>query len=136
MARVDRIVSDCRPSIALTTSQTLSSLSLDKQSAAVGSLRWEVTDQLEVSTADFQPVARQPEDVAFLQYTSGSTSDPRGVMVSHANLMHNLEAIRTGFSLPPAEQTGQVTRSVFWLPAYHDMGLIGGILSTSLCGRD
>lgn len=61
-------------------------------------------------------------DLAFLQYTSGSTSAPKGVMVGHANLMANERAIETGFSI--------ATDDVFvsWLPLYHDMGLIGGLL--------
>jgi acyl-CoA synthetase (AMP-forming)/AMP-acid ligase II/acyl carrier protein len=61
-------------------------------------------------------------NLAFLQYTSGSTDAPKGVMVSHENLLHNLAAIgeRFGYS---AE-----SRGVIWLPPYHDMGLIGGVL--------
>jgi acyl-CoA synthetase (AMP-forming)/AMP-acid ligase II len=62
------------------------------------------------------------DGAAFLQFTSGSTSAPKGVVVSHANLMHNLAYIRDGF--------GQTARSisVAWLPVYHDMGLIDGML--------
>ncbi len=59
---------------------------------------------------------------AFLQYTSGSTAEPKGVVLDHSNLLHNLRLIRDGFSLTPQDRT------VFWLPPYHDMGLIGGIL--------
>ncbi|MEL6489594.1 MAG: AMP-binding protein [Cyanobacteria bacterium J06634_6] len=62
------------------------------------------------------------EKIAFLQYTSGSTSQPKGVMVTHANLAHNLQQIQQAFG-HSAE-----TRCVIWLPPYHDMGLIGGIL--------
>lgn len=63
-----------------------------------------------------------PEKVAFLQYTSGSTSQPKGVMVTHANLAHNLQQIQQAFG------HSADTRCVIWLPPYHDMGLIGGIL--------
>ncbi|MEO1637048.1 MAG: AMP-binding protein, partial [Cyanobacteria bacterium J06631_9] len=62
------------------------------------------------------------ESVAFLQYTSGSTSQPKGVKVTNANLACNLEQIQRAFG--HSEQT----RCVIWLPPYHDMGLIGGIL--------
>lgn len=64
-----------------------------------------------------------PENVAFLQYTSGSTATPRGVMVSHGNLASNVMAIQTCFGMSPK------SHAVSWLPPYHDMGLIGGILT-------
>jgi acyl-CoA synthetase (AMP-forming)/AMP-acid ligase II len=58
-------------------------------------------------------------DVAFLQYSSGSTSEPKGVMVTHANLAANQEAIRSAMKTPEGVVAGS------WLPLYHDMGLIG-----------
>ena len=63
-----------------------------------------------------------PDDVAFLQYTSGSTSAPRGVMVTHANLLHNSRLIRDAFA------QDEQSRVVGWLPMHHDMGLIGNVL--------
>lgn len=68
-----------------------------------------------------------PQTLAMLQYTSGSTSRPKGVMLSHANLIHNTHAIRRGFEMAR-------DRGVFWLPHYHDMGLVGGILGPMLAG--
>ena len=62
------------------------------------------------------------ENIALLQYTSGSTGHPKGVMVTHGNLLHNLESISRNFEAKPKSQ------GVIWLPPYHDMGLIGGIL--------
>jgi acyl-CoA synthetase (AMP-forming)/AMP-acid ligase II len=69
-----------------------------------------------------------PEDIAFLQYTSGSTSDPKGVAVSHANLLANLEMIR--LSLGSTRQSTCVN----WVPLYHDMGLILNALQTLYVG--
>ena len=66
------------------------------------------------------------DDLAFLQYTSGSTSDPKGVMVTHGNLVHNLAVIHRAFDLDRIHADGVEPVSVWWLPAYHDMGLIGG----------
>lgn len=61
-------------------------------------------------------------NLAFLQYTSGSTGTPKGVMISHGNLLHNLAGVQEQFGYS-AE-----SRGVIWLPPYHDMGLIGGVL--------
>ncbi len=77
--------------------------------------------------AAWQDPCPGPEDLAFLQYTSGSTAVPKGVMVSHGNLLHNCSCIHDLFGLTPK------TVAVSWLPLFHDMGLIGMIL-TSLYG--
>ncbi|MEZ4240745.1 MAG: AMP-binding protein [Myxococcota bacterium] len=70
----------------------------------------------------------RPDDVAYLQFTSGSTADPRGVMVTHANLAHNARVIGERFG------TGTHTRGFSWLPPYHDMGLVGGLLQPLFAG--
>jgi amino acid adenylation domain-containing protein len=122
--RLASIVADAQPALVLTTSEVL---------AALGALRTEgagfvlptavATDEVPDDIASsWKPRAIDAESVAFLQYTSGSTSAPRGVVVSHGNLMHNSELIYQAFGHSPA------TRGVTWLPPYHDMGLIGGIL--------
>lgn len=63
-----------------------------------------------------------------MQYTSGSTSEPKGVMVTHGNLSANLQAIVT------ALRAGSDTVVASWLPQYHDMGLIGAYLGALYCG--
>jgi acyl-CoA synthetase (AMP-forming)/AMP-acid ligase II len=69
-----------------------------------------------------------PEVIAFLQYTSGSTSEPKGVMISHKNLAHNLKLIMKELN------ANQSTVNVAWLPQYHDMGLIGSYLGIIFAG--
>jgi amino acid adenylation domain-containing protein len=73
-------------------------------------------------------VAVSPERIAVLQYTSGSTGRPKGVMITHANLVANLRCIERAFRHSPE------SRGVIWLPPYHDMGLIGGVLQPVFCG--
>jgi acyl-CoA synthetase (AMP-forming)/AMP-acid ligase II len=70
-----------------------------------------------------------PEDVAFIQYTSGSTASPKGVVLSHSNLIANSAAIEGICRL------GEESIGVSWLPPYHDMGLIGGVLQPLYQGR-
>jgi len=72
-----------------------------------------------------------PEDLAFLQYTSGSTSDPKGVMVTHACLAANAKAI-IGDHVRLSPEKGD--KAVSWLPLYHDMGLIGFVIATYFYG--
>jgi acyl-CoA synthetase (AMP-forming)/AMP-acid ligase II len=85
-------------------------------------------DTIEHWNETWEPLECLSEDLAFLQYTSGSTGDPKGVMVSHGNLLHNLSYIEKAFGLSPE------SNAVFWLPPYHDMGLIGGILQALYTG--
>ncbi|MGH7136112.1 MAG: fatty acyl-AMP ligase, partial [Pirellulales bacterium] len=70
----------------------------------------------------------EPAQTALLQYTSGSTGEPRGVTITHANLVANLRSIHAAL-----EREGNVV--VLWLPAYHDMGLIGGMFQPVYSGR-
>ena len=69
-----------------------------------------------------------PADLAFLQYTSGSTSEPKGVRITHANISHNLATIVASLGAGPD------TVVASWLPQYHDMGLIGSYLGVLACG--
>lgn len=81
------------------------------------------TDAIDLSVGErFEPARPQPDDVALLQYTSGSTAIPKGVMISHANIMAGERAIESAFSM------GADDVVVSWLPLFHDMGLIGTFL--------
>jgi acyl-CoA synthetase (AMP-forming)/AMP-acid ligase II len=111
-----------------------------KQATWPDSLEWIVTDatsqQEEMKQALRQsddvsseaPSAATSDQLAFLQFTSGSTSDPKGVMITHGNLAHNLSIIVSELS---AKDDAVV---VSWLPQYHDMGLIGAYLGVLYCG--
>ncbi|MCG8451184.1 MAG: AMP-binding protein [Pirellulales bacterium] len=135
LPRAEAISDDCQPKLVLTHSSVLTSLNLEQQSPALKNLIWEATDRLDAAPASkFVPAQCATDGLAFLQYTSGSTSDPRGVMISHQNILHNLESIRIGFELATAGESAHVPQGVFWLPAYHDMGLIGGILTPIYVG--
>lgn len=122
--RLQSIVSDCQAAVALTTASLLPNLEGSlHQDAELASLKCLATDSIE---ADLAAAWQQPEvnsdTLAFLQYTSGSTGKPKGVMVTHGNLLHNSEIIYQGFGHGPD------SRGVIWLPLYHDMGLIGGVI--------
>ncbi len=82
----------------------------------------------ESSTERNETMQMPLEDILFLQYTSGSTSRPKGVMITSANLFANLRTISYGFGLDRIPREERIVGS--WLPAYHDMGLVGVILST------
>lgn len=136
MPRLTTIAGDCGAVAVLTDSATMATV--DPASMKLENLRWISVDEnpeaIHERAADFVPVQVTTDEIAFLQYTSGSTSEPKGVMVSHGNLLHNLEMIRQGFGLQPVSTDLPGQTGVFWLPAYHDMGLIGGILESLYVG--
>lgn len=135
LPRMNRIAIDCGAHIALTTAQTLETIDFEQIDPEVGHLDWIATDDVPSSRAgDWVEPEIDADNLAFLQYTSGSTSDPKGVMVSHRNLLSNLAAIRHSFGIGDVDEDHITSTGVFWLPAYHDMGLIGGILTPLFVG--
>jgi 8-amino-7-oxononanoate synthase/acyl carrier protein len=134
-ARIQAIAADAGATVALTTDAVLERVRpLIDQTSDLKGLRWLSTDQA-AHGADqgyerqWQPPLITGDTLAFLQYTSGSTGTPKGVMLSHANLLHNSALIAYAF-----EHT-RSSSGVFWLPSYHDMGLVGGILQPLYVGR-
>jgi acyl transferase domain-containing protein/acyl-CoA synthetase (AMP-forming)/AMP-acid ligase II/NADPH:quinone reductase-like Zn-dependent oxidoreductase/acyl carrier protein len=130
--RLLAIANDSEAKIVLTTAKIRRQAEdLFKRAPELKKLQWLATDDLPGAPVDV--VYASPADLetlAFLQYTSGSTAAPRGVMVTHGNLLHNLACLRDVFQFSP-ESIG-----VTWLPHYHDMGLIGGLLQPLYAGGE
>jgi acyl transferase domain-containing protein/acyl-CoA synthetase (AMP-forming)/AMP-acid ligase II/acetylornithine/succinyldiaminopimelate/putrescine aminotransferase/acyl carrier protein len=124
LQRVLNIIDDAQPQLVLTTQAHLPKIkSLLAEASTSNQLRWLATDDISVDFAgDWQETLVGGEDLALLQYTSGSTAVPKGVMISHGNLSHN-----SSLSYQRFQHTDE-SRGVCWLPPYHDMGLVGGIL--------
>ncbi|HJQ48333.1 MAG TPA: fatty acyl-AMP ligase [Amycolatopsis sp.] len=118
------VIADCEPAAVLTVGSTAELKSTVDE--LCGPLPWLAVDEL--AAADFRPLTASPEDLAFLQYTSGSTAAPKGVMVSHGNLVANQEMIRHGFG------HDEQSTVVGWAPFFHDQGLIGNVLQPLYVG--
>lgn len=130
LSRLNSIISDAQPSMALTTTPVLARLeSTIKQNIDLGNMRWLAMDVLDTSAAQrWREPSITGKSLAFLQYTSGSTATPKGVMVSHENILHTTSDIRHGLEHKPDSVM------VTWLPAFHDLGLIEGILQPTITG--
>jgi acyl-CoA synthetase (AMP-forming)/AMP-acid ligase II len=124
------IVADCAPRLALAPRLLIDGGRGDLVGrVSAGDLEWlAVDDDVPAAAAPDLPHPPAGDDLALLQYTSGSTSMPKGVMVSHANLLANLAMIKTAFG-----NTRQSTY-VSWVPLYHDMGLVINILESLYVG--
>ena len=119
-ARLQAVIEDCQPPLALTT--------------ATLAARLNAPPEIEVWTPDFaaedaENFAATPHEIAFLQYTSGSTARPRGAVVTGGNLKFHAQMLGAAFG-----QTPQTTY-VSWLPLFHDMGLIGNLLQGLAAGN-
>ncbi|WP_395605332.1 non-ribosomal peptide synthetase [Pseudomonas sp. B16120] len=124
--RLLSIISDAEPRLLLTIASLSEGLAQIENAPPVLSV-----DTLEAQRADqwVEPDLKA-DDIAFLQYTSGSTALPKGVQVSHGNLVANEVLIRRGFGIDLNPDDVIVS----WLPLYHDMGLIGGLLQPIFSG--
>lgn len=130
LGRIVTVVKDCRPSIALTSRALFSKIqSAAEKEPEFASLLWYATEEIDSDIADrWMPRAIDEKSIAFLQYTSGSTAEPKGVMVSHGNLISNEKMIQHTFDVT------EESVIVGWLPLYHDMGLIGNVLQSLWAG--
>ncbi len=128
--RLRSILGSARPRFVLTHRALAESReALAREVPGIETLEWLATEELAEGDAELWREHRPaPEDLAFLQFTSGSTAEPKGAMVTHGNLLHNEEMIRRAFAMSERSVV------VGWLPLYHDMGLIGNVLQPLYVG--
>ncbi|KWN79892.1 fatty acyl-AMP ligase [Burkholderia ubonensis] len=129
LQRIEHIVSDAGVSVVLTMGKLIGEMTEWLQSPTMREIDCVDSDALDIDDALLWslPILTD-ENIAFLQYTSGSTGSPKGVMVSHANLVHNSSLQHRRFLHSPDTPIGG------WLPFYHDMGLIGLLLQAFYAG--
>ena len=125
-----RIVRDCEPAVVLTDGamRRAAGATLGPHCGPAVWLRVDEVTGDQAAAVDVEPAACSPQDVAFLQYTSGSTADPKGVMVTHGNLVANERMIEHAFG------HDRDTTVVGWAPLFHDQGLIGNVLQPLTVG--
>lgn len=130
LPRLQTVTNDARPLVALTTATILAKVErLFAQAPELQRLRWQASDNIPDSLAeDWQAPAVTSHTLALLQYTSGSTVEPKGVMVSYGNILHNVLCTQHAGALTADDAF------VSWLPVFHDMGLISGIIQPLYTG--
>jgi amino acid adenylation domain-containing protein len=124
LLRLQTIVADAGATVAITTAPILSRVvPFFAKNPYLEPLRWLTTDSLESSAQnEWNESAVTTDTIAFLQYTSGSTGAPKGVILTHGNLLHNAKVVYHMCGHGPNE------RYLSWLPTFHDMGFMAGIL--------
>ncbi|MGW7595432.1 AMP-binding protein, partial [Streptomyces rubiginosohelvolus] len=123
LPRLTAIVEDAEPAVVLAPAATVALVDRFAEHApGLRDIVWMAVDDIDTAAAhSWAEPGTGREDLAFLQYTSGSTSSPKGVMVSHGNLMHNISEMNRRFFAGDPRQ-----HMVSWLPPFHDLGLIMG----------
>ncbi|MBS0198665.1 MAG: aminotransferase class I/II-fold pyridoxal phosphate-dependent enzyme [Planctomycetes bacterium] len=135
LANFERIVIDADAGLILSTADGVSfHSSRMRESGRVTDdaepVPWLATDNVAEEACEAWAASDiDPGAPAMVQYTSGSTGRPKGVVITHSNLMHNTRAILRAFGMENRHDSG-----VFWLPTYHDMGLVGGVLVPLMAG--
>ncbi len=129
LAGVRRVVQDCEPIALLSGGQMGQDVKLlCETEPLLANRRWLDTSQLDISRADqWQRPSIDCDTIALLQYTSGSTGSPRGVLVTHGNILNNQAIIQQAVNHRTDVRPGV---GVCWLPFHHDMGLIGSVLQS------
>ena len=98
------------------------------RAASLGRTQLLTPEEVNADATPPEPVGREPETIATMQYSSGSTGAPKAVLVSHRAVLSNLRAMKQAFEI------GRDDVAVNWIPLYHDMGLFGAFLLPLLCG--
>jgi amino acid adenylation domain-containing protein len=125
MARTLAIASDARPRMVLTTSADLSVRTV----CSMDDAEWVAVDDIQTAEGEgWRGPAIRQDDIAYLQYTSGSTSTPKGVILSHRNVLANVASLAEDGAID------RDTVAVSWLPHFHDMGLVYGYVLPMFCG--
>ncbi|MEW6732242.1 MAG: SDR family NAD(P)-dependent oxidoreductase [Acidobacteriota bacterium] len=130
LPRLQAIAADAQSILVLTTSQVLSvTKEIFSLYPDLEKMRWLATDNLPVTLAEeWRDTLIDGEDLAFLQYTSGSTATPKGVMITHNHILHNAAYYCQGWQL------NSDSVAVTWLPSFHDLGLMDGITAPLFLG--
>jgi fatty acid CoA ligase FadD28 len=133
--RVNSVLRDASPSIILTTSSVIGDVSeyAKPQSGESAPSIVEI-DLLDANSSSRSSAAGDRPSVAYLQYTSGSTRQPAGVMISHKNLRANIKQVMSDYFAEYGKVAPPDTTVVSWLPFFHDMGLVVGICLPILAG--
>ena len=131
VGRINAISEDADARAALTVSDVLTRVKGTMEDApSLQEMPWIAVDQIsEELASDWVKPSVKSDDIGLIQYTSGSTGSPKGVVLTHANLLANCNYICGSFGL------NRHGSGLSWLPVYHDMGLVGGILAPSYVGR-
>lgn len=131
MARIEAISEDANAKAALTVQNVLErTRDMLDEAPTLQRASWIATDQVDEDAGDgWKGPKIAPNAMAVMQYTSGSTGTPKGVVISHANIIANCHVITHSF-----EQKRDCV-GMNWLPTYHDMGLVGGVLNPLFYGR-
>lgn len=130
ISRLTSIIANADPSVVLTNCSTMDMrkvlISNEIKYEGIELIETDLIETSSVSANDLPEINR--DSIAFLQYTSGSTKNPKGVMIRHDNMLNNLEYIQHGAELSAKDI------SVLWLPFFHDMGLVNGVLQPVYTG--
>ncbi|MEM7585997.1 MAG: fatty acyl-AMP ligase, partial [Acidobacteriota bacterium] len=129
LPRLMSMIRDSEPTLVLAAPAVIRGLrQLVAETPELAALRWRSLSEVEAAAGDWKRPELAADSLAYLQYTSGSTASPKGVMVSHANLLHNSRSIRDAWRYGPD------SIDVSWVPHFHDDGLVHGIVQPLFCG--